>query len=216
MVLQSSVHAFCYPDGFFAWFLVFVAAWTPWSLWAGVTWFAANSREISILFFAKHYWISGALHYAVTNFMVRDSSPPHPECNVGDGAVPPLLIWILYHYMTVLTLVELFYSIPIDRYTALRRVAMLIAVPAVWIWSQNSDLLNAVYAALFGTGVGLILGISSLLYFVPLFSMLASERLLAWFHIVHHADLSHVYVQHPNHDGTFVFTESNHNKLPLL
>lgn len=161
--MAISVTFACFEGGGLGWFLTFMALGWGSSMWVGTAYTAVRDGEL--------YFAAGSATVVPTfllQYMAAALYRPHAPAPYGpiDGMtsilcradyphfLPDLSVALLYAYWILCETQESHLGIKVSLFGRLKRLFYLICVPAIVVWSRNASLLNAVYGALLGAGVG--------------------------------------------------------------
>ncbi len=192
MSFETDSVSLCYRSGFLGWLLLMFAKYSALTAWAGLTWFALHSKELFFLFLSQTYWFSIVAQYIVASYML-DVDPPNPSCNNNVLSTPPLVIWLLYHYISMAIVFELLERMPNSIYGWLQRVALGLGIPAIWVYSGNSTILNALYAALIGSAIGVMFTVDAYIFWDSRRKTICTWFPFTWFGFVYHPSIHDSY-----------------------
>jgi hypothetical protein len=180
---SGDVVLICYQWGFAGWMLVMLALSWGRGLWTGATWYACRAGQLHVVMMAATGLASMALQYTVATLLLRGDTP-YPACNNNPRAFPDMAVWLLYHYWTLAAAHELYSGrVSWSWLRAARRVAELLGVPVVLIYTGNTTWAYAAAGAGFGTAMGLLSAVLLLVLWAP--RMAAVAPFLARLGIVH-------------------------------
>jgi hypothetical protein len=202
--MTSDALVFCYRGGFLGWLLVRLALLSPQAMWYGLAWFAARTHELYFWVLALSYWLSFGFHYLSTAFLwsTTDKSNACGE-PIQTAGLLRFEVVALYHYLVMAQLHELFHNIPFDWGVFIRRIVVAVFVPAVLIWSDNTNWQFALAGCLLGVAGGALAAASASFYWMPrapLFLLWWTGSAATpfkprwyWPALVHHSDLRVAY-----------------------
>lgn len=193
MGLEADTVSLCYRSGFLGWLLLTIARFSAITAWAGFTWFALHSKELFFILLSQSYWFSVALQYAVSSYIVKWKPGEDVDCNNDTLASPPLLIWMLYHYISMSVVFELLERMPSGWYGWIQRLFIAIGIPAIWIYSGNATIPQTVYAALLGTFIGSFIMLDAYVFWDPQRKVITRWAPLHWLGIVYHENIHDSY-----------------------
>lgn len=192
MGLETDTVSLCYRGGFLGWCLLIFVKFAAFSIWAGFGWFALHSKELLFIIISQSFWFSVILQFTVASYIVK-ATPDPAGCNNDVLASPPLLIWLLYHYMSMAVVFEFLENMPSDLYGWIQRLFFAIGIPTIWIYNGNATIEQSVYAALLGTFVGAFIMLDAYVFWDPQRKVLADWGPLKWCGIVYHQNIHDSY-----------------------
>jgi len=192
MGLETDTVTLCYRSGFLGWLLLTFARFSAITAWAGFTWFSLHSKELLFILLSQSYWFSVALQYAVSSYILK-WKPDDTSCNNDPLGSPPLLVWLLYHYMAIAVTFELLEKMPGGFYGWIQRLIFALGIPAIWIYSGNATLVQSVYAALLGTFVGMFVTLDAYVFWDPHRRVIAKWAPMRWMGVVYHENIHDSY-----------------------
>lgn len=156
--MQTDVVKTCFRAGFYGWLLVQFAIGVPRFLWAGLAWMASYETSLYwVLMSAGWAFVIGAQFMTASVWLDRHQPPPSDtECNNSRQSMPDLTTWMLVHYMIIICLDDFHRHRRAPWWGWAIRVAYLIGVPAVLVWSTNTTIPFALAGMGFGAATGLL------------------------------------------------------------
>ena len=121
MGLDTDTVQLCYRSGWLGWVLLMMVKFASLTAWANLTGFAIHTKELFFFALSQSVWFSITLQFIVAAYIVQ-AKPDH-HCNNDVLSSPPLIVWLLYHYLGMLVVFELLENIPNEPSGAISKTA---------------------------------------------------------------------------------------------
>jgi len=190
----------CYRAGYIGYILMLFGLAAGANLWAGYAYMATHHGELLFVTGLMSGLVTAGVQYMLAT-LLKPQLPdpfgvPGEDICGGDyhGLLPSLSVCLLYHFWVMCWTHELYLGLPRPSVMAVvRRLILLVGIPALVIWSFSSTWTNMAYGIALGMAGGMVT--SSLIHLVLLPRMPEVSWVTRWCNAAYQPDLLRDYAR---------------------